>query len=249
MPGAAAAAAATKAETQPIPARCRRPRPRARTCASTTTTAPSARRHGLILTSGPPSSHDGARAFARYDGNDGWAVVDGVDVEELQRWFCENQRNFDWSDQNGRGNELCYFLNRADVAAARAVCEHWKEHLGKTQSDRGGNASHWPDVPAPIHAIDAALRRVLVQPAEAAGEGIPLLGEAESGDFHLGYAQLTRMPQPASSDRTQGVRKEWKGRSLGPHMDSPSYGEIAAYIVSWRGSLMTAGTFRIGTAR
>ena len=49
-----------------------------------------------------------------FDGSDGWAVVEGVDVSEAQRWYQKwfQHETLGWKDWGDSGNSLMYLLNR-----------------------------------------------------------------------------------------------------------------------------------------
>jgi hypothetical protein len=51
--------------------------------------------------------------FPEFDGSDGWAVVEGVDVSKAQKWYQTFQHEtLGWKEWGGTGNSLMYLLNR-----------------------------------------------------------------------------------------------------------------------------------------
>ena len=154
-----------------------------------------------------------------FDGSDGWAVAEDIDVADAQDWFRKNRKDIQWDPWGPTDNKLQYFL--ADVPAVHysaEVASFLNEHLGTTQRL---DASRFGSVPSCILEIDAQLRRVLVDPRF---DSNPLLGSAEEGAFVLGYVQCSVMPVPLLPKRSSGALGELEaatsqrtGRGLGLH--------------------------------
>mgnify|MGYP006879297819 CR=1 FL=1 len=62
----------------------------------------------------------------------------------------------------------------------------------------------------------AKLRKKLIDNSQEGKQPLPLLGDRETGDFVLGYAQLTLMP----------VNKSKREAGVGAHSDKPAYGDV-----------------------
>ncbi|KAL1526880.1 hypothetical protein AB1Y20_015571 [Prymnesium parvum] len=185
----------------------------------------------------PPAASDAAEAAEahelrirpcngepEFDGSDGWAVMEGVEVRGAQQWYRSKQASLLWEDWKN-GNQLVYLLNRESAyhAEAGSFLEEKMRHTAL------GSASKWHSVPQCLLQIDAQLRAVLKDPRHAE---LPLLGGAADGTFALGYVQLSKMPAPLPPCAGSVARAPAAptGRGLGLHCDSAAYGDVIVTV-------------------
>ena len=158
-----------------------------------------------------------------FDWSDGWAVAEKLDVRSAQEWYRQFREHNTFEEWKG-GNKLRYLLNKAD-SFHYEVADFLQEKMGNTAMT--GSCLTWPAVPQCILAVDKQLRAVLRDPRH---EQVPLLGDAESGAFVLGFAQVSNMPTPLRTDAPHSeldrARAEQAGRRLGLHNDSAAYGDV-----------------------
>ena len=155
-----------------------------------------------------------------YDGSDGWAVVQGLSISEVQQWFRDHLQHepLGWKDWGDSGNSLTYLLNRTTNPFYSEMAEFLTEKMGATAL---GDASKWHSAPPMLLELDRQLRAVMVDPRY----GTALLGDEGDGTFILGYVQPTRMPV-ALRPKVLGATTQREGRRLTRHMDSPAYGDV-----------------------
>ena len=168
----------------------------------------------------------GPRDEPEFDGSDGWAAAEGIDVSHAQRWYIENRletSTLAWEAWKN-SNRLTYLLNRSTVFADD-VADFLDEHMGNTAFS-GAKPFNWHTAPSCLLELDTQLRRVFKDPYHG---HTPLLGDANDGAFVLGYVQVSQMPAcvQKKSDEAQTLRN---GRRLGLHIDKPSYGDIIITI-------------------
>ena len=148
-----------------------------------------------------------------FDGTDGFIVTSSLDVAPARRWLLDNQGTLSRGADPWFANQLKYFLERdGSNPFSEVIADHWHRGLGVTQNT---NPFNWPDVPEPIRELDAQLRKKLIDLSQGE-QPLPLLGDRETGDFVLGYAQLTLMP----------VNKSKREAGVGAHSDHPAYGDV-----------------------
>ena len=164
---------------------------------------------------------DGKQEF---DGADGWAVANGMSVDEVQAWYRRARRELRWQSWKNE-NRLVYLLNRFSGFEAE-VAEFLTEKMGRTAL---GNASMWQSVPECLRALDLQLRAVFVNP-HLKTSAPPLLGDEVDGPFVLGYVQVSQMPvalrEKAGPRVMDKAKTQREGRSLGLHFDAKAYGDV-----------------------
>lgn len=164
-----------------------------------------------------------------FDGSDGWAVAERINVIQVQRWYRLNKAELRWEEWKN-GNRLVYLLNRTSGFTPE-VASFLTDRMGNTAL---GNAGMWQDAHECLLDIDRQLRRVFISPYLASSP--PLLGNATDGPFVLGYVQVSQMPVAL---REQGKRVEGQakvqaeGRSLGMHFDAAAYGDVIITVTAF----------------
>ena len=165
-----------------------------------------------------------------FDGSDGWAVAEGIQVSEAQRWYRAQKTNLRWEEWKN-GNRLVYLLNRTS-GFEEEVASFLTGKMGNTAL---GNAAMWQSTPACLLDIDRQLRGVFVNPHLASKP--PLLGGHEDGPFVLGYVQVSQMPvalrERAMPRGEARAKVQSEGRSLGLHFDSAAYGDVIITVTAF----------------
>ena len=167
---------------------------------------------------------------SEFDGSDGWAVAEGIQVSEAQRWYRTHKTNLRWEEWKN-GNRLVYLLNRTS-GFEEEVASFLTDKMGNTAL---GNAAMWQSTPECLLAMDRQLRDVFVNPHVASSP--PLLGDHIDGPFVLGYVQVSQMPvalrERAMPRGEAQARVQAEGRSLGLHFDSAAYGDVIITVTAF----------------
>ena len=165
-----------------------------------------------------------------FDGSDGWAVAEGIQVGEAQRWYRNERTNLRWEPWKN-GNQLVYLLN-CSSGFEHEVASFLTGTMGNTAM---GKPHMWQPAPHCLLEIDRQLRGVFVNPHLASSP--PLLGNDRDGPFVLGYVQVSQMPvalRERAMPRGEAQPKvQAEGRNLGLHYDSPAYGDVIITVTAF----------------